>query len=41
MDYANVTYFSKTQYFYFVILFLEIQFLRKSSRNKMGVINEK
>ena len=41
MDYANVTYFSKTQYFYFVILFLEIQNLRKSSRNKMGVINEK
>lgn len=41
MDYANVTYFSKTQYFYFMILFLEIQYLRKNSRKKMGVINEK
>lgn len=41
MDYANVTYFSKTQYYYFMILYLEIQYLRKNSINKMGVINEK
>lgn len=41
MDYASVSYYSKGRYFYFVILFLEIQFLRKSSRNKMGVVNEK
>ena len=40
MEYASVTYFLKHNILFCNII-LEIQFLRKSSRNKMGVINEK
>ena len=37
MDYANVTYFSKTQYFYFMMLFLEVKFLKSK---KDVILNE-
>ena len=32
MDYASVSYYSKSRYFYFVILFLQVKFMKSSKR---------
>lgn len=32
MDYASVSYYSKSQYFYFVILFLQVKLMKSSKR---------